>query len=92
MLVPDSHSLSAIKGTTYFSEETKKKVILNVSDLTMYIHSLLYYVCRKYLGMALYLKQMENYITKMVSTLVGRNIYFASEPLVSMCPDQENHG
>ena len=38
MLVPDSHSLSADKGVTYFSEEKKKNVILNVSTtLLMFV-------------------------------------------------------
>ena len=31
MLVPDSHSLSAAKNATYFTEEKKKNMILNVS-------------------------------------------------------------
>lgn len=38
MLVPDSHSLSAAKGATYFSEEKKKNMIINVSELLVYAY------------------------------------------------------
>lgn len=39
MLVPDSHSLSVAKAATYFTEEKKKNMILNVSTYIVSVHA-----------------------------------------------------
>ena len=48
MLVPDSHSLSPITGSDYFDDETKKKIILNVSEGSAHI------ICYNYLHASSY--------------------------------------
>ena len=92
MLVPDSHSLSAAKGATYFTEEKKKNMILNVShgvNVCSWIVTLYVCVCRNCLRMLTTLKWRESCTSKMARGLVGRSIFSASEHLVFTCPSQE---